>query len=100
MLKLCNNYFSLVLTKLINLSFETGTFTDICKSTKGISILKKEDPLVCNNYRPTSLLPISCKIFEKLDTLECMISLIKIIFCITYNLVLEISTLHHILLLA
>ena len=65
-LKACNNYFSVIIAKLINLSFETGIFPDICKFAKVIPIFKKEDPLLCSNYRPISLLPIFSKIFEKI----------------------------------
>jgi len=48
------------------LSFETGIFPDLCKHAKIKPIFKKADPLLCNNYRPISLLPIFSKIFEKI----------------------------------
>jgi len=66
LLKICNNYFSIILSKLINLSFKTGIFPDLCKYAKVIPIYKKDDPLLTNNYRPISLLPIFSKIFEKI----------------------------------
>ena len=33
-------------------------FSDLCKLVKVIPIFKKDDPLLCVNYRPISLLPI------------------------------------------
>ena len=64
-LKISNNFFSNKLTDIINLSFKTGIFPDLCKLAKIIPIFKKDNPLLCENYRPISLLPIFNKIFEK-----------------------------------
>ena len=65
-LKISNNFFSEKLSDIANLSFETGIFPDLCKIAKVIPIHKKDNPLLCENYRPISLLPIFSKIFEKL----------------------------------
>ena len=65
-LKAFNNFFSSILCKIINLVFETGIFPDLCKLAKVIPINKKDDALLCENYRPISLLSIFSKIFEKL----------------------------------
>ena len=65
-LKICNTLFSEKLADIINLVFKTGIFPDLCKLAKIIPIFKKDDPLLCVNYRPISLLPIFSKIFEKL----------------------------------
>ena len=43
----------------------TGYFPDNLKIAKVIPIFKKEDPSLCNDYRPISLLPAISKIFEK-----------------------------------
>ena len=65
-LKGFDNFFSSILCKIINLVFETGIFPDLCKLAKVISIYKKDDALLCENYRPISLLSIFSKHFEKL----------------------------------
>ena len=65
-LKLCTDFFATYLTKIINISFVTGIFPDLCEMAKVIPIFKKDDPLDCGNYRPISLLPIFSKIFEKI----------------------------------
>ena len=65
-LKIANIFFSHKLSDIANKCFETGIFPDLCKIAKVIPIFKKENPLLCENYRPISLLPIFSKIFEKL----------------------------------
>ena len=65
-LKNSNTFFSEKLSDIANLCFETGVFPDLCKIAKVIPIYKKENPLLCENYRPISLLLIFNKIFEKL----------------------------------
>jgi len=64
-IKSSNKFFSDKLSLIINLSFETGIFPDLCKVAKVIPIYKKDNPLLCENYRPISLLPVFSKIFEK-----------------------------------
>ena len=64
-LKVSNDFFSELLSKVINLSFETGIFPDLCKLAKVIPIFKAGNENLCENYRPISLLPIYSKIFEK-----------------------------------
>ena len=53
-LKISNNFFSDVLTDIVNLSFKTGIFPDLSKLSKIIPIFKKDDPMLCVNYRPIS----------------------------------------------
>ena len=65
-LKISNNFLSNVLAEIINLAFKTGIFPDLCKLAKIIPIFKKDDSMLCINYRPISLLSIYSKIFEKL----------------------------------
>ena len=54
------------MSKLVNLWFETGVFTDILKLAKVTPIHKKEGKLEYLNYRPISLLSVFSKIYEKL----------------------------------
>ena len=72
-IKICNDFFSYYLSKIINISFITGVFPQLCKTAKVIPIFKKDDPLNVKNYRPISLLPIFSKIFDKKQfILECI----------------------------
>ena len=64
-LKYCVDILSEPLSKLINLSFDQGIFPELLKTAKVIPVFKKGDPLLCNNYRPISLLSIFSKILEK-----------------------------------
>ena len=47
------------LSKLVNFSFDTGTYPDKLKIAKVIPIFKSGCELSVNNYRPISLLSIS-----------------------------------------
>ena len=64
-IKIYIRFFSEKLSHIINLSFATGIFPDLCKIAKVIPLFKKDNELLCKNYRPISLLPIFSKIFEK-----------------------------------
>ena len=64
-LKVYNSFFSEKLSKIINLSFATGIFPDLCEIAKVVPLLNKDNELLCENYRPISSLPIFSKIFEK-----------------------------------
>ena len=59
------DFFATHLSRLINLSFHQGKFPTSCKTAKVIPVHKKDDPLLCTNYRPISLLSVFSKIFEK-----------------------------------
>ena len=54
------------LSTLINKSFISGVFPNMCKIAKVVLIFKSEARLLCNNYRPISLLSNIGKIIEKL----------------------------------
>ena len=65
-LKTSKRQFSVTLTYLINLAFETGIFPEILRTAKVIPFFKKGDQQNSNNYRPISLLSNLGKIIEKL----------------------------------
>ena len=65
-LKLCGHFFSECMIKIVNLSFTTGIVPEFFKIAKVIPIFKKDDPLLCVNYRPISILPIFSKIIERI----------------------------------
>ena len=54
------------LATICNLSFTTGIFPTILKTTKVIPIHRKDSKIEVSNYRPISLLSNIDKIFEKL----------------------------------
>ena len=66
LLKQTRNTVFLPLAKLINKSFETGISPDIYNVAKVVPIFKSETRLLCNNYRPISLLSNIGKIIEDL----------------------------------
>ena len=66
LLKTFNDFFSKILSKLINLSFEKGVFPDLLKMAKVIPLHKKGSKFDHLNYRPISLLSVFSKIYEKL----------------------------------
>ena len=56
---------SIPLAIIINISFKTGIFPELCKIAHVIPVYKKGDQLDCSNYRPISLLSNISKVFEK-----------------------------------
>ena len=65
LLKTFKEFFSIWLSELINLCFETGEFPTLIKMAKVTPIHKKESKLSYLNYRPISLLSVFSKIYEK-----------------------------------
>ena len=55
-----------VITSIVNLSFQTGTFPEKMKIAKVIPLYKSGSKNDFNNYRPISLLPQLSKFLEKL----------------------------------
>ena len=66
LLKQTRSTVSLPLAQLINKSFETVIFPDICKVAKVSPIFKSEARLLCTNYRSIFLISNIGKIIEKL----------------------------------
>ncbi len=54
------------LSHLFNYSLSTGYFPEQWKIANVIPVFKKDDPMLCNNYRPISLLCCISKVFEKI----------------------------------
>ena len=65
-MKQLNDIIASPLAELINKSFQSGIFPDIFKIAKVIPIFKSESRVLCNNYRPISLLSNISKLIEKL----------------------------------
>ena len=66
LLKLMKNDISDQLAVLLNLSFTSGSFPTILKTSKVTPIYKKDSKLKCSNYRPISLLSNIDKILERI----------------------------------
>ena len=64
-MKSCKHLLSKPISILVNLSLETGTFPDKLKIARVVPLYKKEDPLLCDNYHPISILGTISKILEK-----------------------------------
>ena len=56
---------SIHLVLIINISFKTGIFPELCKIAHVIPVYKKGDHLHSSNYRPISLLSNISKVFQK-----------------------------------
>ena len=56
----------MTLVELINKSFQSGIVPDNFKIAKASPIFKSESQVLCNNYRPISLLSDTSKLIEKL----------------------------------
>ena len=69
-LKEIHETISIPLSTLINKSFITRVFRNMCRVVKVVPIFKSEARLLCNNYRPTSLLSNTGKIIETLIHLK------------------------------
>ena len=65
-MKQLNDIIASPLAELINKSFQSGIFPDIFKIAKVIPIFKSESRVLCNNYRPISLLSNIKELIEKL----------------------------------
>ena len=54
------------LAHILNLSFDTGVYPDKLKISHIIPVFKAGDAMLCNNYRPISILSSINKVFEKI----------------------------------
>ena len=81
-LKHLNSDISIILAKLFNLSFSTGVFPDILKTSSVLPLFKKDSKLICGNYRPISLLSNISKLLEEL-MYSRLYSFLNIFNCIT-----------------
>ena len=97
-LKLLINDVSSELTQLFNLSFSRGVFPLLLKTSKFISVYKKDTRLQCSNYRPISLLSNIEKVFERLmyNRLYTFSRKNSVIY-MNYNLALDKNIQHPIL---
>ena len=85
-LKNCADVLSFPISYLVNLSFTTREFPNLCKIANVIPLFKKGDPLDCSNYRPIYSLSTFSKILENLFTSLFTLFLRKIILFLSDNL--------------
>ena len=65
-LKRCSEALAQPLSILFNSSLNSSTFPHEWKKANVCPIFKKEDPQICSNYRPISLLSPTSKVFERI----------------------------------
>ena len=70
MINFCTNFVAHPLTLIFENSMTAGTFATRWKRANIVPIHKKNDKQIVSNYRPLLLLPIYCKIFEKLISMN------------------------------
>jgi hypothetical protein len=70
LLKLIVNEINRPLAHIFNLSVNTGKFPSKLKTSRTVPIFKSGDPLLCDNYRPISLLSTLSKILEKIVSVQ------------------------------
>ncbi len=63
--KRINEYIHKPLTLIVEQSLSSGIFPNKLKIAKVITIFKKDDAHLLNNYRPISMLPTISKVFLK-----------------------------------
>ena len=64
-IKSVKGYISSHLSHILNLCIDAGVYPNALKVSIVKPILKKQEPLYMENYRPITLIPIFSKIFEK-----------------------------------
>lgn len=87
---------SIPLTKVINLSLETGCVPEKMKIAKIIPLYKAKNKELFTNYRPISLLPVFSKVLEKVihKRLYSFLSRNKILYKSQYGFRLNHSTIN------
>ena len=65
-LKQCIQLIKGPLAHICNLSLKSGVFPDIRKTAKVSPVYKKGNTYDVRNYRPTSIIPVFAKVFERL----------------------------------
>ena len=71
---------------LFNRSLEEGVFPDLMKLAKIIPLHKGGEKNECDNYRPTSLLPVISKVLEKLVYRKLLVIWIGMVLFMLNNL--------------
>ena len=66
LLKYVKNKIAPIITLIFNQSVATEIFPDKLRIAKVVPVFKKDNPTLISNYRPTSLLPVISKVFERI----------------------------------
>ena len=85
MIQLCGKAIEKPLRILIMSFLEEGLYPDDWKKSKVVPLHKKESKNVIKNYRPSSLLPVFSKVFERIILTLCSITYLKINYLLNVN---------------
>jgi hypothetical protein len=61
------------ITKIINMSIDSGIFPNRLKEAQVTPLFKKNDPFLKSNNRPVSILPIPSKVLKNFYLFNCQI---------------------------
>ena len=86
MIKVCGSAISFPLKVIFKSMINEGVFPEDWKKSNVVPIYKKESKNLIKNYRPTSLLPVFTKVFERLVLMRCLTSFCEINCSLLVNL--------------
>jgi len=99
LLKFISSQIAVPLAHIFDLSLKNGVFPSALKKSRVVPIFKTGDPLICDNYRPISLVSTVAKILEKIVSIKLtnFLELNKLIYPYQFGFQRGLSTEHNVL---